>query len=92
VWEQIKRTIRVVAQHTAHDPIKALCVSSLGEAVVPVTSDQRILDPGSRRSIEESISPRQRYLEECLDRSDLPGRPMDHGRSATGPNPNILAR
>jgi len=45
VWEQIKRTIRAAAQRAAHDPIKALCVSSLGEAVVPVTSDRRILGP-----------------------------------------------
>jgi xylulokinase len=45
VWEQIKRTIRVAAQGTAHDPVKALCVSSLGEAVVPVTADRRILGP-----------------------------------------------
>jgi xylulokinase len=45
VWEQIKRTIRVAAHGTAHDPVKALCVSSLGEAVVPVTADRRILGP-----------------------------------------------
>lgn len=49
VWEQIKRTIRT-ASSGAHysappDPIKALCVSSLGEAIVPVTSERRILGP-----------------------------------------------
>ncbi len=50
VWEQIKHTIRTSASGAAHpgaphDPIKALCVSSLGEAVVPVTDDRRILGP-----------------------------------------------
>ncbi len=45
VWNQIKRTIHAAANGAAHDPIKALCVSSLGEAVVPVTSDRRILGP-----------------------------------------------
>ncbi len=45
VWERVKRTIRAVVPRTAHDPIKALSISSLGEAVVPVTADRRILGP-----------------------------------------------
>jgi xylulokinase len=43
VWEQIKHTIRKAATEAPNDPIKALCISSLGEALVPVTADRRIL-------------------------------------------------
>ena len=45
VWQQIKQTITKVAASIGADPIRALCVSSLGEAVVPVTADRRILGP-----------------------------------------------
>jgi xylulokinase len=43
VWESVQRTIAQVAQQAQHDPVKALCVSSLGEAVVPVTCRREIL-------------------------------------------------
>jgi xylulokinase len=45
IWQQIKQTIRKAAAGSARDPIRALCVSSLGEAVVPVTADRNILGP-----------------------------------------------
>ncbi len=45
VWDKIKRTISKTAASALHDPVRALCVSSLGEAVVPVTKDRRILGP-----------------------------------------------
>jgi len=45
VWEQIKRTIRQAVSSAAGDPVKALAVSSLGEAVVPVTLDRQVLGP-----------------------------------------------
>ncbi len=47
VWQQIKRTIWKAAGVPAadNDPIKAVCVSSLGEAVVPVTAEREILGP-----------------------------------------------
>ncbi len=45
VWEQVKRTIRAVAANASTDPIQAVSVSSLGEAMVPVTQDRQILDP-----------------------------------------------
>jgi xylulokinase len=45
VWEQIKQTIRKAATGADRDPVRALCVSSLGEAVVPVTADRKILGP-----------------------------------------------
>jgi len=44
VWQQIKRTI-TKATSSLPDAIQALCVSSLGEAVVPVTADRKILGP-----------------------------------------------
>jgi xylulokinase len=45
VWERIKRTIARVAAGSGRDPIKSLAVSSLGEAMVPVTADRLILGP-----------------------------------------------
>jgi xylulokinase len=40
VWEKVKRLIQQVAAATDHsDPITALSVSSLGEAVIPVSED-----------------------------------------------------
>jgi len=45
VWEQVKRTIRQAVSGAAGDPVKALAVSSLGEAVVPVTLDRQVLGP-----------------------------------------------
>jgi xylulokinase len=45
VWAQVRRTIRNVVSHSAADPVQALAVSSMGEAMVPVTRDRRILGP-----------------------------------------------
>jgi xylulokinase len=45
VWEQIKHTIGKAVSGAAGDPVKALAVSSLGEAVVPVTLDRQVLGP-----------------------------------------------
>jgi len=45
VWEKVKSTIRAVALTSASDPIRALAVSSLGEAMVPVTADRQVLGP-----------------------------------------------
>jgi xylulokinase len=45
VWEQIQRTIRGAVAGAGVDPVKALSISSLGEAVVPVSRDRRILGP-----------------------------------------------
>jgi xylulokinase len=45
VWAQIQHIIRAAANGAAHDTIKAVCISSLGEAVVPVTADRQILGP-----------------------------------------------
>jgi len=45
VWGKVKVAINSVATQCAQNPIKALSVSSLGEAVVPVTKDRKILGP-----------------------------------------------
>ena len=56
VWESIKRTIQTACKGVrsgrtsrrpsfSNDSIRALCVSSLGEAVVPVTANRQILGP-----------------------------------------------
>ncbi|HEO69874.1 MAG TPA: hypothetical protein ENN80_01325, partial [Candidatus Hydrogenedentes bacterium] len=45
VWSDIQAVIREAAADTRADPVTALCASSLGEAVVPVSSDRRILGP-----------------------------------------------
>lgn len=43
VWRQIQDMIREVAAKTALDPIAALSVSSMGEALTPVSRDRTIL-------------------------------------------------
>jgi xylulokinase len=43
VWAQVKSTIRKAAAGARHDPVRGVCVSSMGEAVVPVTSQREIL-------------------------------------------------
>jgi xylulokinase len=45
VWDRIRETIRDVAAATRGDPISALCVSAMGEAVVPVSRRREILGP-----------------------------------------------
>lgn len=43
VWRCVKEVIGTVAVETSGDPISALCVSSMGEAVTPVAEDRTIL-------------------------------------------------
>ncbi len=45
VWSETKSAIREVAAKTSADPIQAVAVSSLGEAVVAVSKDRHILAP-----------------------------------------------
>lgn len=45
VWDKVKLSIRSVANQCKTDPITALSVSSLGEAVVPTTKERKILGP-----------------------------------------------
>ena len=43
VWKRIKGTIARALADSKGDPVRALSVSSLGESIVPVTEDRRIL-------------------------------------------------
>jgi len=43
VWVNVRETIKEVARQVKDDPIRALSVSSMGEAMVPVTRDRKIL-------------------------------------------------
>ena len=45
VWNVVCSAIREAVAETRNDPVKALSVSSLGEAMVPVSEDRRILGP-----------------------------------------------
>jgi xylulokinase len=45
VWEKVRTIVHRVSTLSAADPIRALAVSSLGEAMVPVTADRRVLGP-----------------------------------------------
>jgi xylulokinase len=43
VWTCIQAAIREVAAMTAGDPVASICVSSMGEAMTPVSRDRQIL-------------------------------------------------
>lgn len=45
VWDHVQQVVSRVAAGCKQDPVQALSVSSLGEAVVPVSADRRILGP-----------------------------------------------
>jgi len=45
VWEKVQQVIRGAVAGCERDSVQALSVSSLGEAVVPVSADRRILGP-----------------------------------------------
>ena len=45
VWNKIKKVIAAASISASCDPVKALSISSLGEAVVPVTKDKEIIAP-----------------------------------------------
>jgi xylulokinase len=70
IWEIIKQVITRVASSVSADPVTALAVASMGEAVVPVTRDRQILGPSIL-----NFDPRGgEYLEELhasLDESHL---------------------
>jgi xylulokinase len=45
VWQKVKQIIRQAAAGASGDPLRGLCISSMGEAVVPVSRDRSILGP-----------------------------------------------
>jgi xylulokinase len=52
VWDKVRATVREVAAQVPGDPIVAVAVSSLGEAVVPISKDRQVVtqDSGARRT------------------------------------------
>jgi xylulokinase len=66
VWNRIQRAIRQVSAASTADPIQALAVSSLGEAMVPVTADRVIAGPSIVANFdlrgEEALAPLRRHL------------------------------
>jgi xylulokinase len=52
VFGLIREAIREAAAGSAADPVTALSFSSLGEALVPVTRDRRILGPSIVASLD----------------------------------------
>jgi xylulokinase len=45
VWQSIRRVIRAAAAGAGADSVTSIAVSSMGEAMVPVSKDRRILGP-----------------------------------------------
>jgi xylulokinase len=45
IWTEIQDVIRQVVAQTARDPVVALCADSMGESIIPVSADRRILGP-----------------------------------------------
>ena len=45
VWGAVKRVIAAAVARSGGEPVSALAVSSMGEAVVPVTRDRRVTGP-----------------------------------------------
>ena len=45
VWARVQEVVAEVATRTTHDPVTALSVSAMGEAVTPVSRDREILGP-----------------------------------------------
>jgi xylulokinase len=68
IWEKVQQVVREVALSTENeDPVQALSVSSLGEALVPVTKDRNILGNsilGSDQRGNEFLEQIKRYHSE----------------------------
>lgn len=69
VWDRVRQVVAEVAAPSQADPITALSVSSLGEAMVPVSGDRRILGRSMLNFDERGAE----YLEEI-------GKLIDNGR------------
>ncbi len=71
IWNLVKRTIGQAAAGAQADPVRAVCVSSLGESLVPVTAGRLILGPALLNfdvrgeeylgGLKELIRPEQMY-------------------------------
>ncbi|HUI73273.1 MAG TPA: FGGY family carbohydrate kinase [Spirochaetia bacterium] len=80
VWGKVVQVIRAAAGAVKGDPVQALSVSSLGEAVVPVGKDRSILGP----SILNFDSRGAEYLDELRGKLDpeelyrINGNPLEN--------------
>jgi xylulokinase len=63
VWMKVLDTIKEVAQKTKYNPVESLSVSSIGEAMVPVSYDRKILG----NSILSIDNRGKEYIEQLLD-------------------------
>ncbi len=66
VWTKVQEVIREAAAGASADPVTALSVTSMGEAMVPVDADRRILGP----SILADDSRGAEFLPELADALD----------------------
>jgi xylulokinase len=66
VWHEIKECIAQVSAACTGDPISALCISSLGEAMVPVSHEREILGPSLLNFDERGVE----FLEKLRGRLD----------------------
>ena len=64
VWNCVRATVAEVAAEVTHDPVQALAVSSLGEAMAPVSNHRQILG----RSITSLDTRGREYMEELARR------------------------
>ncbi len=64
VWEKAKEIIKEVSTQTKGDPIEVLSISSLGEALVPVSEDRNILS----HSFLSMDSRGGEYIRQLLDK------------------------
>lgn len=79
VWRRVRDVIGEVAAGTGSDPVTALCISSMGEAITPVSSDGEILGncilSSDMRGAEYVEALRHRMSDEALYRinPNIPG-------------------
>ena len=103
VWEKIKRVIRdavAPGRRRGADPMRALSVSSLGEAVVPVTAERggpRALDPElrrARRRVPGRPGPRAARRAAVPDQRQHAGQPLRADQAAVDPEapPDLYER
>ncbi len=71
VWQKTQQTIRQAAVGTTSDPIRAISVSSLGEAMVPVTVDRQILGPSIVANLDRRGEEYLPHLASTIDEKRL---------------------
>ena len=83
VWRSVEEVIQEVAQQVASDPIKALAVTSLGEAFTPVSSDGAALS-NSMTYVDNRGTEETEWWNDHLGRKrvfQITGQPLHPGYS-----------